>query len=47
MLADAFSWSSPLSFDFLLDEMVPNIEAAVDGDPQTKVPTAEAVGLAP
>ncbi len=45
MLADAFSWSSPLSFDYLLDTLVPEIEAAVDGDPATPVPTAKAVGL--
>lgn len=45
LLADAFSWSSPLSLDFLLDALVPSIEAAVDGDPATVVPLAQESGL--
>lgn len=45
LLADAFSWSSPLSLDFLLDALVPSIEAAVDGDPATVVPLARESGL--
>ncbi|WP_354059220.1 ABC transporter substrate-binding protein [Devosia sp. 2618] len=47
MLAGAFSYSSPLSLDYLLDRLVPEIELAVDGDPATVVPSAAAVGLAP
>ncbi|MEM7336224.1 MAG: ABC transporter substrate-binding protein [Chloroflexota bacterium] len=46
LLGGAFSFSSPLSLNFLLDEMVPMIEAAMDGDPSTVVPGAEgAVGV--
>lgn len=40
LLGGAFSFSSPLSLNFLLDEMVPMLEAAVDGDPETIVPGA-------
>ncbi|MEM7125978.1 MAG: iron-siderophore ABC transporter substrate-binding protein [Chloroflexota bacterium] len=35
LLGGAFSFSSPLSLNFLLDEMVPMLEAAMDGDPET------------
>ena len=42
MLGGAFSFSSPLSIDFLLDELVPMLEAAVDGDPNTVVPESTA-----
>ncbi len=45
MLADAFSWSTPLSLGYLLDTLVPEIEAAVDGDPATEVPTARSAGV--
>lgn len=37
-LAGAFSFNSPLSLDHLLDELVPMLAAAVDGDPATSVP---------
>ena len=37
-LSGAFSFSSPLSIPFLLDELVPKLAAAVDGDPATAVP---------
>lgn len=47
MLAGAFSYASPLSLGYLLDRMVPEIELAVDGDPATVVPSAEAGGLTP
>ncbi|MEM9774758.1 MAG: ABC transporter substrate-binding protein, partial [Chloroflexota bacterium] len=40
LMGGAFSFSSPLSLDYLLDEMVPMIEAAMDGDPNTIVPEA-------
>jgi len=36
------SFVSALSIPFLLDELVPMLEAAVDGDPSTAVPTEEA-----
>jgi iron complex transport system substrate-binding protein len=39
--AGAFSFSSPLSLPYLLGVMVPQLEAAVDGDPATEVPAAE------
>jgi iron complex transport system substrate-binding protein len=43
-LSGAFSHSSPLSLEYVLDLMVPEIEAAADGDPATPVPSAVAVG---
>jgi iron complex transport system substrate-binding protein len=43
-LGGAFSHGSPLSIEFALDELVPEIEAAVDGDPATAVPSAVVVG---
>ena len=43
-LSGAFSHSSPLSLEFVLDRMIPEIEAAADGDPATPVPSAVAVG---
>ena len=36
--AGAFSFSSVLSIPYLLDELVPQIEAALDGDPATSIP---------
>lgn len=39
VLAGALSFSSVLSLPFLLDELVPMIAAAVDGDPTTEVPS--------
>jgi iron complex transport system substrate-binding protein len=39
--AGAFSFSSPLSLPYLLGVMVPQLEAAADGDPATAVPAAE------
>ena len=39
-LSGAFSHSSPLSLEFVLEAMVPEIEAAADGDPSTPVPSA-------
>ncbi len=43
-LSGAFSHSSPLSLEFVLERMIPEIEAAADGDPSTPVPSAVAVG---
>ena len=37
-VSGAFSFSSPLSIPYLLDELVPKLAAAVDGDPATAVP---------
>lgn len=42
----AFSFASPLSLGYLLDELVPELALAVDGDPATAVPSAVAVGAA-
>jgi iron complex transport system substrate-binding protein len=39
--AGAFSFSSPLSLPYLLDVLVPQIDAALDGDPGTAVPPGE------
>lgn len=38
VLAGAFSFSSPLSIPYLLDELVPGLIAAVDGNPETLIP---------
>ncbi|WCO68788.1 iron-siderophore ABC transporter substrate-binding protein [Iamia majanohamensis] len=38
--AAAAGFSSPLSLPYLLDELVPMLTAAVDGDPATEVPDA-------
>lgn len=38
LVADAFSHSSLLSLDYAIDELVPLLELAADGDPSTVVP---------
>jgi iron complex transport system substrate-binding protein len=38
--AGAFSFSSPLSIPYLLDVIVPQLDAALDGNPATAVPDA-------
>lgn len=45
VLSGAFSWSSPLSLNFLLDALVPAIDQAVDGNPNTPVELTVAAGL--
>jgi iron complex transport system substrate-binding protein len=45
-LSGAFSHGSPLSLEYVLERMVPELEAAVDGDPATAVPSAAAIGAA-
>ncbi|WP_208976437.1 ABC transporter substrate-binding protein [Polycladidibacter hongkongensis] len=47
LVASAISHSSPLSLNYALDHIIPEIEAAMDGDPNTKVPSAVAAGIAP
>ena len=47
LLSAALSHSSPQSLHFALDAVVPLIEAAMDGDPATPVPTSLAAGIAP
>ncbi|MEM7142483.1 MAG: iron-siderophore ABC transporter substrate-binding protein [Actinomycetota bacterium] len=44
ILGGAFSFANPVSIPYLVDELVPEIALAVDGDPETKVPSAVAVG---
>ncbi len=39
-LQDASTFSSVLSLPFLLDEVIPMLAAAVDGDPATEAPAA-------
>jgi iron complex transport system substrate-binding protein len=39
-LSGAFSFSSPLSIPFVLEQLVPELALAVDGDPTTEVPSA-------
>ncbi len=36
--AAALSFSSPFSIPYLLDTLVPQLEAGADGDPTTEVP---------
>ncbi len=38
--AGAFSFASPLSLPYFLEQLVPQIEAALDGDPATPVPVS-------
>ncbi|QDY68476.1 ABC transporter substrate-binding protein [Qingshengfaniella alkalisoli] len=44
-LAAAMSYSSPLSLEFAQTKLIPLIEAAMDGDPETVVPGAHEAGL--
>ena len=41
LLSGAFSHASPLSIPFVIEELVPELALAVDGDPGTVVPSAE------
>ncbi|MFS4580636.1 ABC transporter substrate-binding protein [Phaeobacter sp. C3_T13_0] len=47
LLSAALSHSSPLSLDYALDQLVPLLEAAMDGDPKTVVPGMAEAGLLP
>lgn len=40
LLSAAFSHSSPLSLEFVIEELVPELALAVDGDPETVVASA-------
>ena len=44
-LAGAFSFASPLSIEYALEQLVPELALAVDGDPATPVPSAAAIGV--
>ncbi|MFK7918191.1 MAG: ABC transporter substrate-binding protein [Ilumatobacter sp.] len=43
-LTGAFSHGSPLSLEFALEQLIPEIQAAADGDPATVVASAAEVG---
>lgn len=43
----AYTVQSPRALAYLLDELPPLIEAAIDGDPATVVPTSARAGVAP
>ncbi|WP_096873183.1 ABC transporter substrate-binding protein [Phaeobacter piscinae] len=45
LLSAALSHSSPLSLDYALDQLVPLLEAAADGDPATVVSSTANAGL--
>lgn len=45
LLSGAFSFGSPLSIEYVLDKLVPELALAVDGDPRTVVPSAAAMAL--
>ena len=47
LLSAALSHSSPLSLNYALDRLVPLLEAAMDGDPATAVPSTAEAGLLP
>ena len=40
-VSGAFSFGSPLSIEYTLSELIPELALAVDGDPATPVPSAE------
>jgi iron complex transport system substrate-binding protein len=42
-LSGAFSFGSPLSIEYALEQLVPELALAVDGDPTTAVPSAAAL----
>ena len=43
-VAGALSFATPLSLNFVLDEIVSELKLALDGDPATVVPSSKAVG---
>ena len=45
LLTGAFSHSSPLSLDYVVEAMVVELEAAVDGDPSTPTPSSVRFGV--
>ncbi|MBU2864413.1 iron-siderophore ABC transporter substrate-binding protein [Reinekea forsetii] len=40
LVGGAFSFMSPLSLEYLLDNLLPELELAIDGDPKTVVPSS-------
>jgi iron complex transport system substrate-binding protein len=47
LLAGAFSHASPLSLEYVIEQLVPELALALDGDPATPVPSATIIGTAP
>ena len=45
-LSGAFSFGSPLSIEYALEQLVPELALAVDGDPATAVPSSAALATA-
>lgn len=45
LLSGAFSHANPLSFEYVIEQLVPELALAVDGDPAT--PVASAIAIAP
>lgn len=45
VLSGAFSFASVLSLGFMLDQIIPELELAADGDAATVVPSAKSAGL--
>lgn len=43
LLSGAFSHASPLSLEYVIEHLVPELALAVDGDPATAVPSAAAI----
>ena len=43
LLSAAFSHSSPLSLEYVVEELVPELALALDGDPTTAVPSAATI----
>jgi iron complex transport system substrate-binding protein len=43
LLSGAFSHASPLSFEYVVEQLVPELALALDGDPSTGVPSAAAI----
>lgn len=43
LLSGAFSHASPLSLEYVIERLVPELALAVDGDPTTVVPSAAAI----
>jgi iron complex transport system substrate-binding protein len=43
LLSGAFSHASPLSLEYVIERLVPELALAVDGDPTTLVPSAAAI----
>lgn len=45
LLSGAFSHANPLSFEYVIEQLVPELSLAVDGDPETAVPSATSIAI--